>query len=388
MDNSNIKENNSKNYKNNLSKGESLEYRIKRLLFHMGYYAQNNVVLKTSSERDAERITDIDVYGIYIHKDFRKKTVCVDCKSGGARPLERILWLRGLKDLYNIDDILFVKSNVKKSIKEFARKNGIQILEIQTIDRLEKSFVPNVSTWKGSFNYAIDNGKLNELAKFNIPCNDEYKRVKEFISYGYWALDNYSRLKKTITALKVFANISLESLKENEDTLVRWAIYKLIVLFALSVIDICRELYYYSDTEIEEIIRNKLVSGNIPISKRREILSGSYKLAFQIIKAENPNITLQQNKLELSYFEQPPSYFDALIDLVFRMINNPMKYNELVRFMDYSLFEYDMNSLPYNMSELSQIFDDIDGKITAEKLIIHFVCQETKINKNIFELFR
>jgi len=388
MDNSNIKENNSKNYKNNLSKGESLEYRIKRLLFHMGYYAQNNVVLKTSSERDAERITDIDVYGIYIHKDFRKKTVCVDCKSGGARPLERILWLRGLKDLYNIDDILFVKSNVKKSIKEFARKNGIQILEIQTIDRLEKSFVPNVSTWKGSFNYAIDNGKLNELAKFNIPCNDEYKRVKEFISYGYWALDNYSRLKKTITALKVFANISLESLKENEDTLVRWAIYKLIVLFALSVIDICRELYYYSDTEIEEIIRNKLVSGNIPISKRREILSGGYKLAFQIIKAENPNITLQQNKLELSYFEQPPSYFDALIDLVFRMINNPMKYNELVRFMDYSLFEYDMNSLPYNMSELSQIFDDIDGKITAEKLIIHFVCQETKINKNIFELFR
>lgn len=390
MENINITqgEQKDKNKKSGISKGDNLEYRMKRLLFYMGYYAQNNVVLKTSSEHDAETITDIDVYGIYIHKDFRKKTVCVDCKSGGAKPLERILWLKGLKDLYNIDDILFVKSNVKKSIKEFARKNDIQVLEIQTIERLEKSYLSDTSLWKGSCNYSIDAGKLNELAQFNIPTSDDYKKVKEFISHGFWGLDNYGRLKKTITALKILASVPLDSLKENDNTLIRWATYKLVVFLALSVIDICRELYYYSDVEIKEIIKNKLVSGDIPINKRREILSGSYKLAYQILKTENPNITLQQNTMDLAYFEQPPAYYDALIDLVFRIMNSPTKYYEVVRFMDYSLFEYDLNNRPYDNNELLQIFDDIEGKTTAAKMVMHFICQEVKVNKGIFEMLK
>jgi len=106
----------------NVSKGELLEYQIKRLLFFMGYYAKNNITLQTSSDEPYEIVTDLDVYGTYIHNDFSKKTIWVDCKSGNAQEISRVAWLNGIKEFIEVNDILFVKRNTKLSTKIYANK--------------------------------------------------------------------------------------------------------------------------------------------------------------------------------------------------------------------------------------------------------------------------
>ena len=102
------------------NKGELLEYQIKRLFFFMGYFCKNNIIIQTSTDEPYDIVTDLDVYGIYIHTDFSKKNIWADCKSGAAQEINRIAWLIGIKQMLDVDDILFVKKGTKLSTKLYA----------------------------------------------------------------------------------------------------------------------------------------------------------------------------------------------------------------------------------------------------------------------------
>ena len=99
----------------NVNKGELLEYQIKRLFFFMGYFPKTNIIIQTSSDEPYDTVTDLDVYGIYIHSDFSEKTIWSDCKSGAAQEINRVAWLTGIKEMIEVDDILFVKKGTKLS---------------------------------------------------------------------------------------------------------------------------------------------------------------------------------------------------------------------------------------------------------------------------------
>ena len=109
-----LKEN---NLTKNVSKGELLEYQIKRLFFFMGYFSKTNIIIQTSSDEPYDIVTDLDVYGIYVHYDFSLKTIWADCKSGAAQEINRVAWLMGIKEMIDVDDILFVKKGTKISTK-------------------------------------------------------------------------------------------------------------------------------------------------------------------------------------------------------------------------------------------------------------------------------
>ena len=78
-----------KSIDNKSNKGEILEYRLKRLLFHMGNYSHTNIVLKTNE---------------------------------------------------HIDNVIFVKNNVRFSAKEYALSLGIKVLGDDIIELLEKRY--------------------------------------------------------------------------------------------------------------------------------------------------------------------------------------------------------------------------------------------------------
>lgn len=124
-----------------INKGDLLEYQIKRLLFNMGYFCKIGVIVRTSDSTDAEDVTDLDVFGIAIQKDFTYKSIWADCKAGKAKPLERISWINGIKNFIGIDDAIFVKKNVRINTKIFAQKSNIQILYTKELNKLSNTFV-------------------------------------------------------------------------------------------------------------------------------------------------------------------------------------------------------------------------------------------------------
>lgn len=377
-----------KNTKSNLtlkdiSKGEILEFRIKRLLFHMGYFPTKGVYIKTGLDELQDDVTDLDVYGVYIHKDFRRKTVWVDCKSGKAKPMERIAWMKGIKQLINVNDIIFVKNNIRKSVKIFARNSDIQVLDIPMLEQLEDSYGIDKENWIGAWDPISMQDKLKQLANLNIPQKDMYKKIVNLISSEYWSIDAYSQLKKIITALRTLSTVPIESLKVDEVKVLKYGIFKLVTLFTLTTLNICRDLYFFNKQDKKDILLEGILSSGMPLKKRNEILHASYKLAYEIIKTRIPDMPeIVDKELKIS----PPDYFEAFEDLINRIVSNPMTYFDILRSLELILMEFDLNKKFIDEDFMLKYCENYNENILGIKTILKFICQITKIDSGIFQM--
>ena len=282
----------------NVSKGVLLEFRLHRLLFFMGYFTKRGIIMKTSADDLADEITDLDAYGTYIHKDFSVKRIWADCKSGKAKPLERISWIKGIRTSVKIDDVIFVKSGVRINTKQFARRNGILVLDNDTISKLEKDFDITENDWRGSWDYNTQYGNINKLKKIVAYNGRDLKNIAQFIESNYWVFDYYARIKKCITGLKQLYDFH-ELAKEDEKYIIKWAMYELISLFSLATLNICREVYYLSDADKKVMINDGMISGEISAKKRAELVDATYKMAIGLVKQQIPDFKPMQIDLNV-----------------------------------------------------------------------------------------
>jgi hypothetical protein len=382
--NTNVEYSQIKSKNTSITAGQLLEYRMKRLIFYMGYFPKIGVLLKTSLEDSADSITDLDVYGIYIHRDFSSKNIWVDCKSGQVRPHDRLTWIRGVMTYVDVNDVIFVANGVRKATKQFGRKSGVQILDTRLIDKLEHDFGVRTTDWRGSWNHHVQLNKKAVFSRISIPTNDGFKKISSFISSDFWVLDDFSRAKKTITALRELSSYATLALEEEQLKATKWAIYELVCLFTLSILNISKEVYYFSDEERRETIIEGLISSEIPLKKRAEIVDASVKYAFNLVKKQFPEFNPPNSKQSINL--TPPSYFESFYDLITRITNNPHDYYDILRYLDFVLSEYDLQSKKVDENELNQFFNNTKGNLHSAKTILHFLHQITGVPRELFSL--
>lgn len=368
----------------NFNKGEILEYRIKRLLFHMGYYAQTNVILKTSQELPNDIITDLDVYGYIFTSDFSKSITWVDCKSGNANVLKHIGWINGIKSQFNIDNTIFIKQGVRKNIKEYSRSLGIKVFDLSMLDTLEKNYGIEKNDWSGSYDITMQNKQLRNFTNIKTPDTSMYKNIANFMTSTYWSLDHFSRVKKSITGLKQLSKSISLPLREDEIISIKWAIYNLTSLFLLATIEICGDMYYFSDNDKRLLISEGLVSGTIPPAKRQELADMSHRVAVETIKQYIPDFN--DSTLKKINPNLPPNYYEAYCDLIIRMTKDPLNWTKSLHVMDYFLMEYDLKKQVLPDGLFDKYVLDSDGMSHCIKTVFHFLIKTTFIPKELFSL--
>lgn len=350
----------------NVKKGELLEYQIKRLFFFMGYFPKTNIIIQTSSDEPYDIVTDLDVYGIYIHSDFSKKTIWSDCKSGAAQEINRVAWLTGIKEMIEVDDILFVKKGTKLSTKFFANEKNVQIVDLSIIEDMERRYGIKSNDWRGSWNPQIQNENINTFKNISTPDNLIYKRIYKFINTHYWAIeDNFTKCKKTITALRDLASLAELPLALNEKRAIRWAVYQLSNMLMLPMLQICRQVQYFPDKDKVDIIILGLIYGSNSKSKIDDILKVTNNIArktlYKYCGGENKLIDLPEIKLS------QPEYTEAFVNMVFRIIEQPLSYFDILRFLDFAFSQYDLENQQYDIKELNEIFNNTDELLKSTK---------------------
>lgn len=369
-----------------IAEGYKLEYRMKRLLFHLGYYTRIGIDVRTSTDENSDKITDLDVYGIYFHKDFTSKSTWVDCKSGGVEIHKRISWIKGIMHEFPIDDVIFVVTGGKKtrtSVKQYARKSGILILDTINIENLEKYYNIKSNDLRGSWNPNTQFNKINLLSSLELNSN-VFKKIARFIASDFWILDCYTQSKRTITALKELASALDLPLSPEQRNVISWAIYETTCLLLLSLLNISKELYYLSDSEKTETLYDGMISSDIPNKRRAEMFDTAFKVAYGVVKNHYPDLKLPEQMPTINM--SPPTYFEALNDLVLRVTNNPLAYYDLLRFLDFTFMEYDLQNKDIDKNELEKIFANYSEIIVGAKTLLNFICHVTKIPRSFFKM--
>lgn len=375
----------SKGSARDIGKGEMLEYQMKRLFFFMGYYTKTNIVIQTTSDEPFDVVTDLDVYGNYIHLDFSQKTIWADCKSGAAQEVNRVAWLIGIKDMIKVDDILFVKKGTKLSTKMFANTKNIQIVDLNIISDMEKKYGIKSNDWRSSWNPAAQDENIKIFKSILTPNNLIYKRIFKFINTHYWAIeDSFTKCKKTITALRDLSSLVELPLSEVEKKSIKWAIYQLSGMLMLSMLQICRQVHYYTNSDKAEIIVSGLVYGSNSKTRIDDIL----KVTNNIAKKTLLKYSIDENRIldvpEIKLY--PPDYTEAFVNIIMRITEQPKSYFDILRFLDFSLFQYDLYNTKYNIDELNDIFDNSEELLKSSKTFLHFLCYITNIPKDVFIL--
>ncbi len=370
-----------------VSKGEMLECQIKRLLFFMGYYTKTNIIVQTSSEEPQDIVTDLDVYGIYIHNDFSKKTIWVDCKSGTTQEINRVAWLNGIRDMIEVDDILFVKKGSKLSTKIYANKKHIQIVDLDIIKEMEGRFGVKSDDWRNAWNPLIQRSYINAFKAISTPDSTIYKRILKYVNTHYWAIeDNYTRCKKTITALKDLAVQVQLPLSPLENTAIKWVIFQLCGMLMLAMLQISGQIQYFRDRDKVELINLGLLYGKNSKSKIEDILKVTNNIAKKTLRkyCVDEKVTVDLPEIKLN----EPEYAEAFTNLLFRIIEQPLSYHDILRFIDFTLLQYDLNNVEYDIQELNEIFNNTSELIKSEKALLHFVCHATNMPRDIFILLK
>ena len=127
--------------------GEAMEYRIARLFVWQGYVVRRGREIVTAASLD--RATDLDVLALRYREIFSKESIIVESKTGGEGPLDRVFWLSGVKTFVEADRALLFRRPTKWNIKDFAKRVGVEIIDLDWIERMESVYVRDAKLWPG-----------------------------------------------------------------------------------------------------------------------------------------------------------------------------------------------------------------------------------------------
>ena len=126
-----------------LNKGDEMEMRVARLWFWEGYYSRSGVNLKRHYHPEPLLVTDLDLLAYDFGPSLQMRRTIGEIKSGTGRsapkPLDRIVWLRGLKELVGVDHAELVSSNPPSPrARSLARSIGVSAQSQADLERREQ----------------------------------------------------------------------------------------------------------------------------------------------------------------------------------------------------------------------------------------------------------
>jgi hypothetical protein len=352
--------------------GIILEYRIKKLLFHQGYLSRNHLTLRSFFYPDTVDVTDIDAIGFRFTANFSPEIVICECKSGDTDGIvDRMLWLAGLSRYFSASSSMIVRKTIPAKIKRFAQDVGIIPIDYARLFEIEKnSGIP--TGFLGSSDYEYYEPRIQKYYQ-SVKDDPNLSKIYWFLRSRYWYIENSSRLKQTITALQMLS----ASIKPETN---RWLVYESSVLFSLSLLNLCRELFSLTEKERPEYLNNLLVTGVGSPEYSKSVLSAAYRLIAAREKGGTYRLDYSDIKIP------PPKYFAPLADLVERLVQKPTVSIEVPRLLDFICFEFLFKGKKIDEKIIAEFFP-IDTSLIAKmgKNIAKFITDNTKISEEVYK---
>ena len=101
-------------------------------------------------------------------------------------------------------------------------------------------------------------------------------------------------------------------------------------------------------------------------------------MAIGLVKEQIPDF--KPSKLNLNIGISAPEYCEKFIDLVNRITNEPLKYFDILRIVDFLLMEYEIKDSVFNENDLKKLFNNYDEIRGSIKTLLHFTCDVCRIH--------
>lgn len=367
--------------KTRIEMGPALEARVQRLFMCQGAFAERGLFMRAAAG-DAKMVTDIDVVAHDYSINFDHRRLYAECKGGkNASALDRVIWVRGIKEVIEADNAHLVIDHCDLSTARFARSQGIEILQAASIIALEEALRISKDFWPGRSNLRAY-APLEALLKKG-PSRPPVESVASWVnrSTEIWRESSaltfsYGRLNALLGLLEECNALPLEPSTRPEDFKVAsFSVAALLVRLSQYILFIAADTLAMSARDRLDYLSERLVSGGLDIGQSRQILQGALQMVNAQLQMAGIDVPAGWN---IDNMLTPPPYTRPLAAVVERVISDGHRAVMLPLAMEVRQFGFDgQEDGGGNLVNRARFGNDMAS------LVIGFVRQSLDVPENL-----
>lgn len=324
-----------------LSKGDELEIRVAQLWFWEGYYARRGINLRHHYHPEPLVVTDLDLIAYEFSPMLQWSRTIGESKSGtgrsAAKPLDRIIWLRGLRELVGAAAAELTSANSPSArARDLARSLGVRAQSEQDVDRRERRIdVAAVEDVGAHGRQAFVDVKWvhSHCAK-----DRDLERAYWFLRSEVWFLDELTAAKRLIGLYRQLSNRWVAEIDDADARALRWLLAEAVSVFTLNSVAVCSSVLIEDDALFAARIGERLSAGVASADAMRRISADVDKYIAGLLVAANAPPAVRADAIGALH-PRPPDWAEQYIDLLRRLAALPTTARELPRRVDVLVFE-------------------------------------------------
>ncbi|WP_339129294.1 hypothetical protein WJM95_10335 [Streptomyces sp. f51] len=319
--------------------GEQLEARVAQLWFWEGFYARYGVNLQRYFQEPI-LVTDLDLFAFDFSPHLSLIKHIGEVKSGTGKstekPLDRLVWLRGLRELVGADAAeLTMAKGITSRIRDLGRSLDVSAQSVQDFERRETNAV----------------GKMADLGSHGVSALCLEKEVRETcksvadLERAFWFLrgevlflDHFLAIKQLIDLLQEISKYWTPRLQDAEARAVRWLASEAVSILTLKLVAASSTAVTLNRNDWDALVSERLAEGAVPMHQMRKISDSVDKFVAGILSAAKVAPEIRTEAIG-AFLPEPPDYAASLAELCWRLKSDAPVARVLPRQMDIFIFE-------------------------------------------------
>jgi hypothetical protein len=319
-----------------LKKGPAWEYRMHRALFASGWYVRRNVDLRERIAGSPQTMAEVDLLGLSFDAGLNARRLVGECKDrkGSTKEADRVIWLLGLGQLLDADELLFAKPRIAAATVHFARSTSVALHEEAGVLRIE-SAVNGVEV-AGAFDPAIGEDLIRPATDRKLFGDSRLRDAYDWVHNASWYEDPLARVKRLPGYFRL---VTAAAAGDTRRVLVIEGILAVLAC-ALQVAGILRR---HAPQVARALASDTLASGAAPASALREIAARADEYYRDVLDRVTEVHSGQRAMLEIprlaEHIAAPPRWADAFFSFADSLGARPESATDVLRFAELELFE-------------------------------------------------
>lgn len=304
----------------------------KRLAWALGYVPLLNVPVTLPADTNSRAgtdLTDMDVLGFRFSASGGVSRLLIDCKTTSGRAVDRVLWVKGLQDFLQLEELYLFKKKVPESARWLAHELKVNCIDETELHELDARL--GLSRLKGPYFDGVGYDSIDTLLTFQK--GSEYRALAQFLTTSIWTLKPAHRV---LTLLNLGQQNNLHRKLRSDDRAHVGLVLLATRALAISLGLLISKLNVLDVLKIEDRLREELHGGADSLAQKIRFADAIHRLTGEA-----------DSEQAVDHKE-----FSLLLEEVNRLLIRRYALNDAVRITDLALhyFAAGVGSFPRHLS--------------------------------------
>ena len=318
-----------------------MEMRVARLWFWEGYFSRCSINLKRHYHPEPLLVTDIDLLAYDFGPCLQVRRTIGEVKSGRGRsapkPLDRIIWLRGLREVIGVDHAELVSSiSPSPRARSLARSIGISAQSLADLERRERS--TNILEVEEAGAHGIRAFIERDWVHKHCSTSQELERAFWFLRSEVWFQDEVTACKRLIGLFRQLGSMWTPEIEDEDSRALRWLLAETVSVFTLNAVAVASEVVRSEPELLASELGDRLSGGLAPADVMRRIAVNVDKFVGGLLNVAQAPPTLVTEAMGAMHPEPPP-WTEQFVEFVSRLASMRENACVLPRQMDLLVHE-------------------------------------------------